>query len=42
MERWIFYEKILLKHINKNSNFLLISGSEKEIQILTKIKIQKF
>ena len=42
MERWIFYEKMLLKHINKDSNFLLISGSEKEIQILTKLRYKNF
>ena len=42
MERWIFYEKMLLKHINKNSNFLLISGSEKEIQILKKLRYKNF
>ena len=42
MGRWIFYEKMLLKYINKDSNFLLISGSEKEIQILTKLRYKNF
>ena len=42
MGRWNFYERMLLKHINKDSNILLISGSEKEIQILTKLRYSNF
>ncbi|MBD1152138.1 methyltransferase domain-containing protein [Pelagibacterales bacterium SAG-MED22] len=42
MDRWIFYEKMFLKNISKNSNILLISGSEKEIKILRKLGYTNF
>ena len=34
MTRWHFYKKKFLSHINKKSNFLLISASIHEIKIL--------
>ena len=37
MGRWNFYKKNLLEFIDKNSNFLLISGSLNEIKILNEL-----
>ena len=42
MDRWSFYKKNFLKKINKNSNFLLISASEKEIKILKNLGYSNF
>ena len=40
--RWNFYKKNFLEKINKDSNFLLISASEKEIKILQDLGYSKF
>jgi ubiquinone/menaquinone biosynthesis C-methylase UbiE len=42
MSRWKFYEKSFLNNINKNSKFLLISGSEYEIKILQNLGFSCF
>ena len=42
MDRWDFYKKNFLKKIDKNSNFLLISASEKEIKILQDLGYSNF
>lgn len=42
MSRWNFYKKNFLKRINKNENFLLISGSLHEIQILRNLGYTNF
>ena len=42
MSRWNFYKKNFLKRINKNENFLLISGSSHEIQILRNLGYTNF
>ena len=42
MGRWNFYKKNFLKRINKNENFLLISGSLHEIQILRNLGYTNF
>ena len=42
MSRWNFYKKNFLKIINKNENFLLISGSLYEIQILRNLGYTNF
>ena len=42
MSRWNFYKKNFLKSINKNENFLLISASMYEIQILRDLGYTNF
>ena len=42
MSRWNFYRNNFLKNINKNDNFLLISGSIYEIQILRDLGYKNF
>ena len=42
MNRWSFYKKNFLQNINKNENFLLISGSIYEIQILRNLGYSDF
>tara|TARA_B110000483_G_C18031754_1_gene479039 strand:- start:88 stop:789 length:702 start_codon:yes stop_codon:yes gene_type:complete len=42
MSRWNFYKQNFLKNINKNENFLLISGSIHEIQILKNLGYTNF
>ena len=42
MSRWNFYKKNFLKRINKNENFLLISGSLHEIQSLRNLGYTNF
>ena len=42
MTRWNFYKDNFLKNINKNDNFLLISGSIHEIQILRDLGYKNF
>ena len=42
MNRWNFYKKNFLTNIDKNSNFLLISGSVKEIKILKELGYLNF
>lgn len=42
MSRWNFYKKNFLKRISKNENFLLISGSLNEIQILRSLGYTNF
>ena len=42
MDRWEFYKKSFLKNISKDCNFLLISGSEHEIDILRGCGYNKF
>ncbi len=42
MNRWNFYKQNFLKNINKNENFLLISGSVHEIQILKNLGYTNF
>ena len=42
MDRWDFYKKNFLKKIDKNSNFLLVSASEKEIKILQDLGYSNF
>ena len=42
MNRWNFYKKKILENIDKNSNFLLISGSLKEIKILNELGFVNF
>lgn len=42
MSRWNFYKQNFLKNINKNENFLLISGSINEIQILKNLGYKNF
>ena len=42
MSRWNFYKNNFLKNINKNDNFLLISGSIHEIQILRDLGYKNF
>ena len=42
MDRWNFYKKSFVEKINRNSNFLLISASEKEIKILQDLGYSKF
>jgi len=42
MDRWNFYKKNFLININKNSNFLLISGSLNEIKILKELGYLNF
>ena len=42
MSRWNFYKKKLLENIDKNSNFLLISGSLNEIKILNELGYVNF
>ena len=42
MSRWNFYKNNFLKNINKNDNFLLISGSIHEIKILRDLGYKNF
>ncbi|WP_440652134.1 class I SAM-dependent methyltransferase [Candidatus Pelagibacter sp. HIMB1542] len=42
MSRWNFYKKNIKQNIDKNSNILLISGSLKEIKILSELGYLKF
>ncbi len=42
MDRWKFYEKNFQSNIDKKSNFLLISGSEHEIEILKRLGFSDF
>ena len=42
MSRWIFYKKNFKNYINKNSNFLLISGSLYEVKILKELGYLNF
>ena len=42
MDRWDFYKKNFLKKINKDSNFLLVSASKKEVKILQSLGYSNF